>query len=157
MLPRPIEPTNASRTQKVRAVLLGLWSPKGLAEQVARDWPGQATGDAFVLYWRARMLTWASGSIGFAIVAVGLIASFAEYRTTTVILAGFAIVAAEAAVLHGFRLWMLFKIGGWSRRGAEPVRRTEQPMKFWIWATASSGILAILVSGAGLLLWTLIS
>ena len=64
---------------------------------------------------------------------------------------------ATTAVLHAFRLWMLFKIGGWSRRKGGSVRRAEQPLKFWLWAAASSGILAALVCLASFVLWALIS
>jgi hypothetical protein len=134
-----------------------MWSPRGLSEDVERDWPGG--GEAAVLYWRARLLLRAISGIGLATFVGGLIASFAGLKTTSmaVILTGVAIVTADVAVLHAFRLWGLFKIGGWSRRGGRPVRRAEQPIKFWIWAAASSGILVILVFGAGYLLWTLIS
>lgn len=157
---RPDGTATRSRVQNVRTVLARLWSPEGLAEQVARDWPGKGTGEAAVLWWRARILTLAFGWIGLASVVGSLIGWFAGYRT---IFAGDAfrvgglICAANLAVTHALRVWMLFKIGGWSRRSGERVRRSEQPVRFWAWAAASSGILVILVSVASFLLWTLIS
>jgi hypothetical protein len=159
MSPPPIEAAKASRVQNLRAALIRLWSPKGLAELVARDWPGQATGEAAVLFWRARLLTWPLGFIGLAIFTASLIGWFAGYRTipAAVPLTGGSMMAASLAVLHAFRLWLLFKLGGWSRRRGGPVRRAEQPVRFWIWAAASSSILVVLVSGAGYLLWSLIS
>ena len=159
MSPRP-EAANTSRVRNLRAALVRVWSPKGLTEHVARDWPGHATGDAAVLYWRVRLLTLALGLIGVAIVGASLIAWFAGYRTILAAVAfdgGGSILMATIAVLHAFKLWMLFKIGGWSRRKGGSVRRAEQPLKFWLWAAASSGILAALVCLAGLVLWTLIS
>ena len=159
MSPHP-EAANGSHVRNVRAALVRVWSPKGLAEHVARDWPGHATGEAAVLYWRVRLLTLPLGLVGSAIVAASLIAWFAGYRTTiaTVVFAvGGAISMATITVLHAFRLWMLFKIGGWSRRKGGSVRRFEQPAKFWLWAAASSSILVALVCLAGLVLWTLIS
>ncbi len=91
------------------------WSPKDLAERVARDWPGRATGEAVVLYWRARFVTSTLGSIGLAMFVAGLIMWFAGYRTSfarTAFLTGGLIAASQNAVLHAFRLWLLFKIGG---------------------------------------------
>ena len=76
------EAANASHVRNVRAALVRVWSPKGLAEHVARDWPGHATGEAAVLYWRVRLLTLPLGLVGSAIVAASLIAWFAGYRTT---------------------------------------------------------------------------
>ena len=159
MSPHP-EAAKTSQVQNLRVALARVCSPKGLAEHVARDWPGHATGEAAVLYWRVRLLTLALSLIGVAIIAASLIAWFAGYRTilaTVAFAGGGAILTATIAVLHAFRLWMLFKIGGWSRRKGGSVRRADQPVKFWLWATASSGILAVLMCFAGFVLWTLIS
>lgn len=156
MSPPPIEAADKSRLQNMRRTLGGAWSPRGLAEQVERDWPGHATGEAIVLYWRVRLLTSGSACIGPVVTISSLISWFAGYRTVsaTVILIGASIMGASLAVLHAFRLWGLFKIGGWSRRRGGPVRRSEQPLRFWTWAVASSIILAIYVAGAGFLFWT---
>jgi len=147
MLTRPDHTAITSRVQNMRTALARVWSPKGLAEQVARDWPGHATGEAAVLWWRVRMLTLALGWIGLAMVAASLTAWFAGYRTNfagAAFLTGASICATELAMMHAFRLWLLFKIGGWGRRSGGPVRRSEQPARFWAWAAASSGILTIL-------------
>jgi len=159
MTSRPTETADRSRVQILRTALVRLWSPKGMAEKVAQDWPGHGTGEAAVLYWRARLLLFALSWIGMAIVVASLIAWFAGYRSipATIVLTGAAIMWVDFAVLHAFRLSLLFKLGGWSRRNLGPVRRAEQPVRFWIWAAANSSILALLVFGAGYLLWSLIS
>lgn len=156
MSPRSIKSIDPSRVQNLRIAFTLLWSPRGLAEQVARDWPGNATGEAALLYWRVRLL--------FLIVVTSLVVnlaiSFAGYRTvpdSMFFLIGASIAVVGNAVLQAFRLWLLSKIGGWSRRHSGPVRRMEQPVRFWIWAVASSSILAFLVSVAAYLLWNLVS
>ena len=70
--------------------------------------------------------------------------------TWVLTLLGFAIVVACL-------IWLLFKIRDWSRLSDGAIQHTKQPVRFWIGATASSGILAILVSATGYLLWALIS
>jgi hypothetical protein len=155
----PSQPANSSRAQAFRAALVRLWSPKGMVEKVAQDWPGHATGEAVLLYWRARLLLLVSGWIGLAIVAASFIAWFAGNHNipAAVVLSGTAIMGLDITILHAFRVWLLFKIGGWSRRKHGPVRRAEQPKRFWIWAAASCTILALFVLGAGYVLWSLIS
>ena len=133
-----------------------LWSPKGLAEQMARDWPGHGTGKGAVLFWRARLLTSIAGGLGFLLGTLGLFEwiTGAQRIGVELFATGVLAIAGCNAMSHAFRLWLLFKIGGWSRRKGRPVRRSEQPVKFWIWAAASSSILALLVCVVGYLLWS---
>ena len=152
MSDRPAGPATTSRAKEV---LARLWSVDGMAEHVARDWPGRDTGEAAVLYWRAKLVTYACGLIASAIVVASVVAYLLGYRSGTPrwFAFGAAIGMGRLAVLQAFRLWLLFKIGGWSRRHGDPVRRSEQPLKFWTWATASSGIMATEGAVTGYLVW----
>jgi hypothetical protein len=67
------------------------------------------------------------------------------------------IVASTAAATQAFGLWLLFQLGGWTRRGGRLVRRAEQPLRFWTWTAGSSIILAVWLTVAGFLLWTMLS
>jgi hypothetical protein len=156
---QPTEAARETRYQKIRTGLARLWRPNGLAEQVAQAWPGPGTGEAALVYWRVRLLTSAVFCILVALPVpfiIGVLAGQPTFSATMFFLMG-TIAALNGAVLHGFRLWMLFKLGGWSRRGDGPVRRAEQPTRFWTWAAISSGIMAIWLAGAGFLIWTISS
>ena len=135
--------------------LARLWALEGVAEQVSHDWPGHATGEAVVLFWRARWVMLVVGAIGFAISTIGLVMALAQSRSGsgTLFLTGVAILSAQQATVQAFRLWLLFKLGGWSRKIGGPVRRAEQPLKFWAWAITSACIVILHGGLAAFLVW----
>ena len=70
---RPRKPrAGPATTSRAKEVLARLWSVDGMAEHVARDWPGRDTGEAAVLYWRAKLVTYACGLIASIALANGL-------------------------------------------------------------------------------------
>jgi hypothetical protein len=98
-------------------------------------------------------------AIGFAIAIVGLVVPLAGGRSGlwSLFLVGGLVLAAQQATLQAFRLWLLFKLGGWSRKTGVCVRRAEQPAKFWAWALASGGIVIVETAAAGFLAWYLVA
>lgn len=148
---------DAPRIRGTRNRLANLWRPAGLVEQVDATWPGHATGEAALIFWRGRALLFPVYLVLVALGLIVLILWLTGHRPVFPFLVLGTIAAMHGLVLHALRLWFLLKLGGWSRRGRSDVRRAEQPVRFWTWAAASSCIVALWMALTCYMDWTLYS
>jgi hypothetical protein len=70
--------------------------------------------------------------------------------------AGIAILAvwmASFAILDGFRIWWVLHLGRWTGWRKEPIRRSEQPGRYWSGMAMQATILTVHSAAAVYLIW----
>ena len=135
-----------------------LWRADGLAAQIRSDWPGRSTGEAAVLFLRIKLLTAAAFVVVLPLLAVAVVGLLAGYQTLPIamikVLGAFAVL--NGSVTQVCKVWLLFRLGGWSTRGGTIVRRTGQPVQFWGWAVVSTIVAVVWFAAVGFLFWTVV-
>ena len=128
-----------------------------MALRMSRLWrPSDAPIDptALALY-RTYLLSLPLLFLAMPAIVVGLASNFIFHRTLVsgrVICALCALALLPSIFRGALRVWLAFTKRSWTRRGV-PVRRSDEPARYWFWTGMEFVPVVVMAMAAGYLLW----